>query len=122
ASSASPAAAGAPVSSTTTDPLVEAERQQLAEAIKHPACVSIRGMIESEIPTMNALKIHSLLTHVGDIIHAWNVSQGKKEQGRKGMAARKANEAKRAGAEPEDAGASDDDPFNDGLDAMGNPR
>ena len=108
--SASPVAAAAHAPSTpTSDPLVEAERKQLAEAIKHPACVSIRGMIESEMATMNALRIHSLLTHVGDIIHAWNVAEGKKEQGRKGMAARKANEAKRAGAEPEDAGNGDDE-------------
>lgn len=105
ASLASPVAAAAhgPSTPTTpsatptrTDPLVEAERNQLAEAIKHPACVSIRGMIESEMATMNALRIHSLLTHVGDIIHAWNVAEKKRDQGRKGMAVRRENEAKRA--------------------------
>ena len=132
-SSGSPAAAAAPTPSTpTTDPLVEAERAQLAEAIKHPACVSFRGIIESEIPTMSALKVHSQLTHVGDVIHAWGVTQKKRDQGYKGMAARKANEAKRAAAaaqstdDDEDPLGGDDDDrddlLNDGLDAMGNPR
>jgi|GEM_PF-958413 len=117
---------------STADPLVEAERAQLAEAIKHPACVSIRGIIESEIPTMNALKIHSQLTHVGDIIHAYNVTEKKREQGRSGMAARKANEAKRAAQAPaqpslsdtdlDDALGGDGNPFEDGLDDMGNPK
>lgn len=141
ASSGSPAAAGAhapsttpiapakttassvptPSASTTTDQLA-ARRAQLKARVSHPACATIRTIVEARLSELTEAEIDDQMTMAADIIHAWNVSEGKKEQGRKGMAARKANEAKRAGAESEDAGASDDDPFNDGLDAMGNPR
>lgn len=81
--------------------------------IKHPApgVVQIRGMIESEIPSMNAAKVHSNWVHVGDIIHAHGVTEKKRAQGHAGMAARKANEAKRAEQKPAESdplGGDDD--------------
>lgn len=105
---------------STGDPLAEAERAQLAEAIKHPAVAQIRGMYESDIPSMNALKIHSTLVHVSDIIHGYNAREKKAEQGRLGMAARKRNEAVRA-AEQKPLTESEKDwaDGDDELDAIG---
>lgn len=122
ASSASPVAAGAHTPSTTTKsatvewmrrpddaaPIYD-WRAYTKQLLAHPANAPLRASMDEKVDTFTLPVLQRESKMLEDFIGGYNTQQKKIAQGKAGMAARKANEAKRAGAEPEDAGNGDDE-------------